>query len=190
MIPGKSEVLKRICDALTIDETLKAQEIARREYLFAPVKHEQRRYTTFQSVRIFMRDGFIDRYSGQRLVFPGTLRILSLLFPEEFPYHPHGKLDVSHIVFWELFPTIDHLIPVARGGDDNADNWVTTSMLKNSAKANWTLQELNWSLLPAGDLAEWDGLMGWFRAYIDSHQHLLKEPYIRKWSRAASLAGV
>jgi hypothetical protein len=33
---------------------------------------------------VFARDGFVDRYSGERLVFPGTLRLLAKLLPNEF----------------------------------------------------------------------------------------------------------
>lgn len=80
----------------------------------------------------FVRDGFIDRYSGRHLVFPGTLRVLSTLFPEDFPFHPNWKTQFTHPAFWELFPTIDHIVPVARGGLDVPENWVTTSQLRNS----------------------------------------------------------
>ena len=40
--------------------------------------------------------------------------------------------------------TIDHVIPVARGGADDESNVVTTSMLRNSAKSNWLLDEVGW----------------------------------------------
>ena len=93
--------------------------------------------------RVFARDGFVDRYSGDKLVFPGTLlRLLSALMPDEFPAHPNWKMSASHVMYWELCPTIDHLVPVARGGADNESNYVTISMLRNSAKAHWTLEEL------------------------------------------------
>ena len=59
-------------------------------------------------------------------------------------------------------PTIDHIIPVAKGGTNDEDNLVTTSMLKNSAKSLHSLSELGWRLYPEGDLKEWDGLTKWF----------------------------
>jgi hypothetical protein len=40
-------------------------------------------------MEVFLRDGFLDRYTGSRLIFPATLRMLSQLLPEEFPAHPH-----------------------------------------------------------------------------------------------------
>ena len=69
-------------------------------------------------------------------------------------------MSETHMIYWELFPTVDHVVPIARGGGDDESNWVTTSMLHNSAKSNWKLEELGWQLLPAGDIEQWDGLLG------------------------------
>jgi hypothetical protein len=35
-------------------------------------------FTEMQALSIFLRDSFIDRYSGSRLLFPQVLRVLSL----------------------------------------------------------------------------------------------------------------
>jgi HNH endonuclease len=126
----------------------------------------------------------VDRYSGLRLVFPGSLRILSLRLPNAFPYHKNGKTDECHFAFWELFPTIDHVIPVSRGGKDDETNWVTTSMAKNAAKANFTMEEIDWKLLPRGDVKEWDGQLAWFLAEVERDPALLDVPYIRDWKWA------
>lgn len=136
-------------------------------------------------MRLFYRDGFLDRYSGVRLVNPGALRLLSVLLPEDFPADPNWAMSRSHFAFWELFPTIDHLHPVSRGGGDEEGNWVTTSMLRNSAKAHWTLAELGWDLQPPGDHTEWDGLTEWFIRYLRSDHVPLEVPYIRRWFRAS-----
>jgi len=105
--------------------------------------------------------------------------------PEDFPAHPNWKMSVSHIVYWELFPTIDHVYPVARGGPDDESNWVTTSMLRNSAKSNWLLEELGWTLLQLPLVNAWDGLTTWLVRYLELHQAHLDDRYIRKWHRAA-----
>ena len=88
----------------------------------------------------------------------GGLRVLSILLPYEFPYHPNWKVEVTHPAFWELFPTIDHEIPVSSGGLDEQSNWVTTSQLMNAEKANWSLDQLGWRLLDPAPSGEWDGL--------------------------------
>ena len=181
----KSAVIQRICEALLENRREDAQCIARTEYPFEGQESAVRRYTAFQCTQIFVRDGFTDRYSGQRLIFPGTLRLLSKLLPEEFPAHPNWKMTQSHLVYYELFPTIDHVIPIARGGKDDQSNWVTTSMLRNSAKSNWTLEELGWQLVPAGCIEEWDGLMHMFLAFVEGDLTLLKDNYLKRWSSAA-----
>lgn len=108
--------------------------------------------------------------------------------PTEFPAHPNWKVSESHLVYWELFPTIDHVLPVARGGVDAESNWVTTSMLRNSAKAHWTLDELAWQLQPPGLAQDWDGLMSWFVDYTAAHPDVAVDAYLRKWRTAAVAA--
>jgi hypothetical protein len=136
-------------------------------------------------MRIFVRDGFVDRYSGRRLVFPGALRLLSILLPQQFPFHSNWKSDQCHAAFWELFPTIDHVVPVSRGGPDAEKNWVSTSMLLNGAKANFTLDELGWKLHPANGDNQWDGLSRWFLHQSRQRPELKTNLYLRTWTNAA-----
>lgn len=141
--------------------------------------------------RVLYRDGFIDRYRGTRLVFPPVLRLLSLYLPDAFPYHPNWKMTATHIGWWELCPTIDHVQPIARGGADTADNWVTCSMLTNSIKANWTLEDLQWRLRPPGDPRDWDGMLGWLVQRLADDPVSADYPYIKRWrSVARELAAI
>ena len=136
-------------------------------------------------VRVFVRDGFTDRYFGDRLVFPGTLRALAILLTEAFPYHPNWKQSSTHPAFYELYPTIDHVIPVARGGADDESNVVTTSMLRNSSKANWLLEELRWPVDRAAIVPGWDGLLRWFLSACTTHDVLLRDVAVQRWRQAA-----
>jgi hypothetical protein len=102
-------------------------------------------------MRVFRRDAFIDRYTGKRLIFPGTLRLLSFMHPTEFPSLENWKTDACHFAFWELFPAVDHLVSVSRCGRDDMDNWVCTSMASNAATAKSTIDDIGWRLHPAGD---------------------------------------
>jgi hypothetical protein len=181
----QAAILGRALQYLSTSGAAAAGDILRAEYPFVPVAPEGRRYTEFQSLQVFVRDGFVDRYSGQRLVFPGVFRLLSRLLPQEFPFHPNWKMAETHPAYWQLFPTIDHVLPVARGGADSEANWVTTSMLRNAGKANWTLEELGWSLQPPGSLPDWDGLMKLFLEFVDSDRSVLEDGYLRRWHSAA-----
>lgn len=183
---AKAEAVKSICQALSISGIDKASEIARREYPFSPVSSgATRTFREAQALRVFVRDGFVDRYSGSLLVFPPVLRVLTALLPDEFPFHRNWKMNKTHQAYWELFPTLDHVVPVARGGQADEENLVSTSMLRNSAKANSTLEELGWHLHPPGDMKRWDGMLTWCLEFIGSRQKLAEDIYIGRWYRAA-----
>lgn len=184
---SKHQTIVSTCSFLENEMLSDAAELLRREYPFTPAETVERKYGNQEALKVFIRDGFVDRYSGCHLVFPGVLRVLALQLPAEFPYHPNWKMTATHLAFWELSPTVDHILPIARGGVDAELNWVTTSMLRNSAKANWTLEELGWSLLPPGDLRAWDGLLAWFMRYVVSHPALLQNARVAAWHRAALL---
>jgi hypothetical protein len=114
--------------------------------------------------------------------------VLSQVLPAEFPYHPNWKTDVTHPAYWEVVATVDHVVPVTRGGADDESNWATTSMARNSAKMNWKLEDLGWTLYPPGNIKVWDGLMGWFLAYASEHPKTLGRGVVRAWHRAAKMA--
>lgn len=189
MLVDRVTILDRVLQALRRGDSAVARDLLRNEYPFVPVRSEGRRYTELQSLRVFVRDGFVDRYSGMRLLFPGIFRLLSRYLPQEFPFHPNWKMAETHSAYWELFPTIDHFQPLARGGVDNDTNWMTTSMLRNAAKANWTLDELGWKLWPPGSLADWDGHTRLFLEFIDSDRSMLEDGYLRRWHAAAIRSG-
>jgi hypothetical protein len=107
--------------------------------------------------------------------------VLSKELPEDFPYQLHWKMSECHIAYWQLFPSVDHILPIARGGDNNEDNLVCTSMLRNLAKSNFTLEELGWTTYPKGNINEWDGMTKWFIEYVDKNKYLLETKYIKDW---------
>lgn len=183
---GKPDVIAAACSAISRGKINRAREIISTDYPFVSLTNAGRQYTDHQKTSVFIRDGFIDRYTGDRLVFPGALRLLSLLMPEEFPFHRNWKTSECHLAYWQLLPTIDHVIPVSRGGKDTEDNWVCTSQLRNSAKSNWLLDELGWSLHSQGNLDNWDGMISWYIAYLDDNPQFLENKYLYSWHRAAT----
>jgi 5-methylcytosine-specific restriction endonuclease McrA len=192
-----TDTLVRVSSLISQRDLDGAAAAMRREYPFLLVSNAGRRYSPVESMSIFLRDRFRDRYSGKRLINPAALRLMSAMLPNEFPFHQNWKQTECHVGYWELFPTVDHVIPVARGGCDEPDNWVTTSMLSNSAKSNWTLEELGWKLrdIP-GDPESWDGLTEWAIRFVDSDPKLTALPaevgshrgYIMTWVTASKSA--
>ena len=179
-----ASILQEICSHLEEGDHATSRNLLIEKYPFQPIQGASRSYTKTQMLKVFMRDGFIDRYSGNQLVFPPVLRILSQVFPKEFPYHPHWKMDECHIAYWNLLPTLDHIVPVSRGGEDTEANWVCTSQMRNSVKGGWLLEELFWELHPAGCSDEWDGLLDWAVTYCDNNPELLKNGYVADWMKA------
>ena len=190
--PGLSEysdkagLIAAVCNALASNQTAAATDLLTRHYPFVAFSNVGRRYSIRRACAVFARDGFIDRYSGGRLIFPATLHLISKRLPEQFPFQTNWRMDACHIGYWELCPTIDHLVPVARGGVDSEDNWVTTTMARNAAKANFTLEEIGWSLKPPGAMSEWDGLMGWFLEQAAADPTILADHYFHQWFAAAN----
>jgi hypothetical protein len=94
------EAIALACGALTKGDKGEAGSILSKHYPFVPLSNAGRRYSKMKLAWVFARDGFVDRYSGRRLVFPGTLRLLSKLLPEDiFPFHPRWKTDKCHFAF-------------------------------------------------------------------------------------------
>lgn len=181
-------IIEKAFLSITDGDVENCKKIIREDYPFIPVVPDKRNYTANEKMKIFVRDGFIDRYTGDKLINPGVLKIISVFCPDEFPYHPHGKMTEGHIAYWELFPTIDHVIPIARGGKDNSENWVTTSMLHNQVKNNWTLEQLKWTLHEPGNLKNWDGLTAQLLEFVSQNPNLLDDSYISSWYRASKSA--
>jgi 5-methylcytosine-specific restriction endonuclease McrA len=181
----KSDIIKKITEALLYDSKEKAEFIIKNEYPFEKKEIFHRSYYLYQKMKIFIRDGFIDRYTGDKLVNPGILKVLSFYFPQNFPYQKNWKMSESHIGYLELAPTIDHLEPIAAGGSDTEDNQITTSMFNNSIKSNWTLKQLRWTLHEKGNIDEWDGLTKLFIKSVDSDQKLKEDNYILNWYKAS-----
>jgi hypothetical protein len=177
----KALLIQNISRLLLDNKRQDCIDFANEKYPFIEKTPQKRQYSKYQMCRVFLNDGFIDRYSGDKLIFPGLIKILTIEFPDIFKYHRNWKMSETHLIYWELFPTIDHLIPIARGGHDNENNWITTSMVHNSAKSNWTIEEIGWNLHDKGQLDNWDGLIHYFIDLTNKKPDYEKDNYIKDW---------
>jgi hypothetical protein len=180
-----ARIISSICDLLSSGDTEAAAHALVERYPLAGPQVRRGAWSKTRLIKVFIRDGFTDRYSGEPLVFPGTLRAITLFLPEQFPYHPNWKQSETHPAYWDLSPTVDHVVPVARGGADEELNVVTTSMLRNAAKANWLIEEMQWSDVRAPLAEGWDGLLSWFFSTYEKHDVLQGDVAARSWYRAA-----
>jgi hypothetical protein len=53
-------------------------------------------------------------------------------------------------------------------------------MIRNSVKSVFSLADLGWELLPIPK-TRWDGLLGFFNAYLENHPELRAKPGIKEW---------
>ena len=177
--------INETCAALSAGKTFEAENIIRTKYPHVKPLKKRKAFTKKEQLALFMRDGFIDRYSGDKLIFPGVLYVLSVTLPEVFPYHPNWKMTECHQAWWELVPAIDHVVPLAFGGTNDADNLICTSDKRNMAKSTSTLEEIGWKIYPPGKLEEWDGLLAWFMNHVSENPELLLNDDINNWYRTA-----
>ena len=177
----KGELIQEVCLHLLHGNKAASSALINEKYPFNTATVDERRYTLIEKIKIFLDDGFIDRYSGDKLVFPGILQILTMEFPSDFPKQSSWKMTQTHIAYWELYPTIDHIHPIARGGKDEPYNCVTTSMIRNAAKANWTLEEIGWTMKEKGKLEDWDGLTSLFLNLLKARPELRADRNIKTW---------
>jgi len=106
---------------------------------------------------VMQRDGFACRYCERRTVPPVVLRVFAVLFPTEFPYHPNWRRDSTHVAFWQIASSVDHLVAGTEGGLwTDPDNLVNACWTCNIRKSNLSLDDLGWSLRPLR--SGWDGL--------------------------------
>ena len=137
--------------------------------------------------RVFVRDHFTCRYCGRRTLFVPVLRAISSIVPDVLPYHPHWKMSDCHIAYWQYAASIDHVVPIARGGDATSDdNLVTSCYMCNSIKQNWLLDELHWQLLPISG-ERWDGFSSRLPELCGAAK-LTDVPYFAQWLRAIAQA--
>jgi len=108
--------------------------------------------------KIYARDHYQCRYCRERLILTPIMRLVSRLYPEQFPYHPNWKADCTHPAFITRSATLDHVVPLAAGGDPvDPDNLVTACWGCNRRKGDLRLEEIGWSLVEPSDQG-WNGL--------------------------------
>lgn len=62
----KAGVLVDVCAALAVGDSNKAKRTLQERYPFVPVEKIARRYSEREPMKLLIRDGFIDRYTGNR----------------------------------------------------------------------------------------------------------------------------
>lgn len=152
----------------------------------APVIPTARREPAVRTVaRVYARDGYQCRYCGGKVVLTPVMRLLSRLHPEAFPYQVNWKAGLTHPAFAALSATLDHVVPVALGGDSLAeDNLVCACWSCNLRKSDLTMDAVGFMLTDRPADPAWDGLSASYRAlWVAAGQPMLGANE-REWMRA------
>lgn len=164
------------------------EQLVQRHWPHVPRVRRNRSASTLQKIRIFKRDHFCCRYSGDYLFLPAYLVTLSTLWPSIFPAHRNGKAELAHDAYWTHIASLEHVDPIATGGRDSDENWITTSMARNQVRSRYPLETLEWTILPISQCPEWDGGLRNFMKLIDLYPNLLAHPnwgsYLTRWRKA------
>lgn len=195
------EGLLQVLSTGSVSSTAEAKSLAMQiKPAFEPRERAKRKGISRGTVmQVFLRDGFVDQYTGERLIFPGTLLLLGKLLPEPFatPKDSAGwRVAECHWIYWRLWPTVEHLDPVSRGGhNDDLDRLITTSQMVNSARGPWAPDEVPEKIrieridAEAARARRWDGTLRWFLTHANRWQeHLEGDATLRGWHQSAKTA--
>ena len=72
----KIEVIEKAAQKLLSQNIAEAKALLETEYPFQKLSAQGRNYTDKEKMAQFVRDGFVDRYSGRKLVNSGMLKVL------------------------------------------------------------------------------------------------------------------
>lgn len=180
---SRADVLIYACLALEAGSAHAAEKIIATGFPFSHYLNDEKPLSEAAQLKIFRRDGFIDRFTGQKVFLPPVLTVLSEMLPDVFPNHPNWKRDETHQAHEMFNATIKKIIP-NRPADEF--NLVTVSSKTKFVVANATLEDLGWKLLSLEEIDDirWDGMTDWFVRYVDEHRELLETSLIARWYKA------
>lgn len=113
---------------------------------------------TAERQRLHARDGYHCRFCGIPVIRAEVRNRLRELYPDALPW---GKTNMTqHPAFQTMWAQYDHVLPHARGGDNDPSNVIITCAPCNFGRMNYTLEEVGLSdpRLREPVQPSWDGL--------------------------------
>jgi hypothetical protein len=74
---NSSDIIAEVFQAIIENRNSDAIDVLDKEYKCENYDYNKRKMTEYEKLKVYINDGFIDRYSGKRLIFPNILRIIS-----------------------------------------------------------------------------------------------------------------
>ena len=107
---------------------------------------------------LHQRDGYHCRFCGIPVIRAAIRKAIRRVYPDALPW---GRPNLSqHAGFQAMWATYDHVLPHAKGGNNDAENIVVTCQPCNCARWHYTLEEvgLRDPRLREPVRSTWDGL--------------------------------
>jgi 5-methylcytosine-specific restriction endonuclease McrA len=182
------DALARIINArIEGDQAAALAEMTQIRFL-PPERKTERWPATSIIAGVYARDRYQCRYCGERVILTAVMRLVSRLYPDQFPYHSNWKADSTHPAFVSRSATLDHVHPIADGGDPlDPANLVTACWGCNRRKGDLRLDELGWSLIEPS-IPGWWGLTEFFRPLWEAAGQPTLSADERTWMRAVDPA--
>ncbi len=158
-----TDQLSSAFEAVTRNQRERADEMVTKLGVVQTKLDRKKAIPLHDQFQVWQRDRFSCRYCGARVIPPPVLRAASLVWPDDIPFHPHWKTGVTHPVHLSRAAAMDHLKPIAQGGNNAISNLVTSCWPCNAQKGEFTLLQLGWELLPI-TTDDWDGLIYAYQA--------------------------
>ena len=137
---------------------------------------------------VYVRDSFTCRYCGRWTVPTQILRLISVAFPVEFPFHPNWRRDVAPRAYWDISTSVDHVHAVSTGGDfRDPANLATACARCQYQKSSLPLEALGWELRAPVKLGAWEGMVSEYPALWEATGRP-DERHHKTWIRAFSTA--
>lgn len=178
----RAELIEQVLEKLAGNDLAAASSYLRQNWPSSAGRESLSRgaFSLRRQLDVFQRDRFYCRYCLNRTIFPGSLGLITRLLPEVFPCHPNWKFTNTHPAYLVLSATLDHVVPIARGGSDDLSNIATACWRCNSIKGAWLLDEIRWTLKEAPS-EPWDGLVGLFVRCMESN--LVDDNGLKAWHK-------
>lgn len=127
---------------------------------------EVRMPSTAGKLLLLKRDCFRCRFCGVPVVRAEVRQELHRLYPDALPW---GRTNASqHAAFQAMWAQYDHILPHARGGDNDPENVVVTCAPCNFGRMDYTLEEVGLCDPRQREpvQSDWDGLERLLRPHV------------------------
>lgn len=122
------------------------------------LRNDIRMPTEKEKNEIHKRDGYYCRFCGLPVIRSEVRKYFVREYPNSVSWGKTNK--TQHAGFQALWAQYDHIIPHARGGDNNIENMILTCAACNFGRMNYLLEEVD--LVDPRDReikkGDWDGL--------------------------------